>query len=325
MRTTINTMRDSCYEVILIETKEQKVLDMIKREQENIDIKDDGKILDEVVIDDKCYAIATPGSEFSIKVNIYRNSFNKFPFPYIRIGLFCDGYDCNYWKRLDLSNDKDLPGFVSARFYGFKRDTEDIRAFVFATPDTVGNNQNRNPIRTSTGEIKVIIHEAEILGGYFDNKKSLSTEIPKLATNDGDTKFWKQASLSTIAGRRIEKNKEKFPELIKWANKSPVPSYTIQLYYHTKDMLELMQRIQLQESNLLKRKRASDQQNLIDLTQDDDDNDDNNDYNNDNENNDTVDDEYLEVVKVDKEVDVLDITDELDPQWSTVTIKRGLD
>ena len=41
--------------------------------------------------------------------------------------------------------------------------------------------------------------------------------------------------------------------------------------------------------------------------------------------NDKIDDEYLEVIKVDKEVDVLDITDESDPQWSTVTIKRGLD
>jgi hypothetical protein len=241
----------------------------------------------------------------------------------MRVGLYVDGYDCNYWKRLDLSNDKDLPGHVSARFWGFKRDSDDIRAFVFATPDMGGNNQNRN-IRTNIGEIKVIIHEAEITGGYFDNKNSFSNEIPSsLKAIDGDTKFWKQASVTTIAGRRIDKNKEKFPELIRWVNKTKEPSYTIQLHYHTKEMLELMQRLQLQESNLLKRKRETEH---IDLTLDTDDDEDNNhDDDNGDKNNDKIDDEYLEVIKVDKEVDVLDITDESDPQWSTVTIKRGLD
>lgn len=147
---------------------------------------------------------------------------------------------------------------------------------------------------------------------------SISNEIPDVKSIDGSTKFWKQASLTTIAGRRIEKNKEKFPELIRWANKTTSPQYTLQLNYHTKDMLDLMQRIQNNEvdSILIKRKREAEQ---IDLTLDDDNNNDKSENNNN-----TEDDEYIEVIKVDKEIDVLDITDETDPVWSTVTVTRGV-
>jgi len=314
-------MKFNCYEILLIEGKDQKVNELDKLNE--IDIKDDGTILNEMIINGNHYAIANPGSEFSIKVNIFRDKNNKFPYPHIRIGLYCDGNDCNYWKRLDLSNENELPDHVSARFWGFKRDTEDIRAFVFATPEMVVNDQI-DEIKTKIGEIKVIIHEAEIRGGLFDNKTSISNEIPNVRSIDGSTKFWKQASLTTIAGRRIENNKEKFPELIKWANKTTYPQCTLQLNYHTKDMLDLMQRIQNNnvDSNLNKRKRES---KYIDLTLDDDDDNDDND-NNDNDNdknknkndNSTEDDEYIEVIKVDKEIDVLDITNETEPIWSTV-------
>ena len=103
-------MRDSYYEILLIEGKDQKINELDKLNE--IDIKDEGRILDELKINDKHYAIANPGSEFSIKINIFRDSNNKFPYPYIRIGLYCDGNDCNYWKRLDLSKENELPEYV---------------------------------------------------------------------------------------------------------------------------------------------------------------------------------------------------------------------
>ena len=98
------------YEILLIEAKDQKINELDKLNE--IDIKDEGRVLDEMIIDDKDYVIANPGSEFSVKINIFRDSNNKFPYPYIRIGLYCDGNDCNYWKRLDLSKESELPQFV---------------------------------------------------------------------------------------------------------------------------------------------------------------------------------------------------------------------
>ncbi len=58
----------------------------------------------------KMYSDAIPGQEYSIKVNMYRNrSSGIFAYKYIRIGVFVDGVDVNYWKRFDLSNEKLWP------------------------------------------------------------------------------------------------------------------------------------------------------------------------------------------------------------------------
>jgi hypothetical protein len=68
---------------------------------------------------------AIPNEEYSVKVNVYRNKDGNFPAPLLRIGLFVDGVDVHYWKRIDLTDNLILTAHkkepVSTRFWGFKQ------------------------------------------------------------------------------------------------------------------------------------------------------------------------------------------------------------
>ena len=76
-------MRIGCYEVIV--TSENDVA------------------CEQVVVGDDHYVIANPGKEFCVRVIVHRNEQGEFPFPHFRVGLFVDGIDVNYWKRIDAA------------------------------------------------------------------------------------------------------------------------------------------------------------------------------------------------------------------------------
>lgn len=65
------------------------------------------------------YIVAEPGMEYFVKVNVYRNVDGSWPAKYLRAGLFVDGKDVQYWKRLDFTDQgirhHDL---ASASFWG---------------------------------------------------------------------------------------------------------------------------------------------------------------------------------------------------------------
>jgi len=47
--------------------------------------------------------IAETGVEYFIKVSIHKTPESQKISPYIKVGLYVDGVDVQYWKRLDLS------------------------------------------------------------------------------------------------------------------------------------------------------------------------------------------------------------------------------
>jgi hypothetical protein len=55
------------------------------------------------------YAVAIPGQEYCVKVNIYRDENGQFAPARLRIGLYVDGSDVQYWKRIDLTKEHLLP------------------------------------------------------------------------------------------------------------------------------------------------------------------------------------------------------------------------
>lgn len=71
-------MRESNFEVLVLRTV------------------DNGQF-DEDVVDDISYTVAEPGCEYYVKVIAHRNEDGSWPFPYIRIGLYIDGFDVQYW------------------------------------------------------------------------------------------------------------------------------------------------------------------------------------------------------------------------------------
>ena len=128
---------------------------------------------DEVVVGgaEKVYAVAEPGEEYAVRVNVYRDMHGEFTPPRLRVGLYVDGVDVNYWKRIDLSCTNLLPrdttSPVSATFWGFKKNANDIRSFVFATP-TVINEVGQLPAlgtgynEKALGSIKVVVFPAQV-------------------------------------------------------------------------------------------------------------------------------------------------------------------
>ena len=56
-------------------------------------------------IDGIPYIITVPEKEYYVQISIHRGSCQDlWSFNFIRIGLYVDGFDVQYWKRLDLTD-----------------------------------------------------------------------------------------------------------------------------------------------------------------------------------------------------------------------------
>lgn len=163
------------------------------------------RAFNERVIDKKTYAIADAGEEYYVKVNIYRDLNGLFYPPRLRVGLFVDGNDVQYWKRIDLSEESILPKDpnvpVSATFWGFKKNVTDMRSFVFAklkepsssSSSSSGGSNGSDSTSSSIGSLHVVIYEASVIGGTFENKNGFH-EIPENQIILENKKFWQQVS-----------------------------------------------------------------------------------------------------------------------------------
>lgn len=194
---------------------------------------DDSRVYEEQTIGSKTYVVAEPGQEYYVRIKIYRDSQGKYPASYLRLGLYIDGYDVQYWKRVEFTDPfansnsdsnssnssrnnnnihSEIP--VVSKFWGFKNNTSDIHSFTFAEPV-----QSLEPYRTHSkplGSIKLVIYEAKVTTGVFNNTVKAG-EIPTSIGNVYEgKKFWKQASVTTTAGRLLDKTGEQFLPVVRW-------------------------------------------------------------------------------------------------------------
>jgi hypothetical protein len=191
--------------------------------------------LTETDIGDKCYAHAISGSEYSIKIEVFRNEKESFPASHMRIGVYVDGQDVQYWKRLDTSATS--TNSVSCLFHGFKKGNEDLRAFVFEPP--VESQSASSDIKSNMGTIRIEIFEAVPADGVFNNV-SRKYEVPGQQQLPVDSKFHLAPSVTTVGGRNVS-SMEKFAPLIRWVNKDPKnPLATLLLYYHSSAVIDFL-------------------------------------------------------------------------------------
>jgi hypothetical protein len=209
-------------------------------------IDDTGKILEEEIIDGKSYLASEPGRGYHVNIGVYRNpNTKKFPAQFLRFGLFIDGVDVQYWKRLDLSNDAELPKElhipVCSKFWGFKQKVNELKSFMFSkavTNGAVDATKLALPPTDRRGTIRVVIYEARIVGGTFHNQNN-----PRNLTVGGTSssnKPLEQASVVTSVGDAVSSEKEKFLPLERWENCSGTPMKTIDIYYHDRNTLNLL-------------------------------------------------------------------------------------
>jgi hypothetical protein len=209
-------------------------------------IGEDGRLFPEIEFDDgQCIASAEPGKTYHVLVNVYRDIRGLFPAKYLRFGLYVDGVDVQYWKRIDLSNEKLLPSNpalpVSSRFWGFKKNLTEMLAFTFTAPVTNGSRaagaQTGNT--DNLGTIRLVVYEAQVTNGVYDNQSGYG-EAPAQRTIGESAKFWQQASVTTTAGRPICLDQEKFSPLPRWSNISKIPLEMLVLRYHTLSMIDFL-------------------------------------------------------------------------------------
>jgi hypothetical protein len=123
---------------------------MREGQYEIIVLDDRDRPLTEEVISDRSFVTAQPGSSYHVKITVYRNKSGQFPAKYLRLGLYVDGNDVQYWKRLALSDEKTLPKDYSlpicSIFWGLKKNTSEIRSFSlrFIYKENKKNSDNYN-------------------------------------------------------------------------------------------------------------------------------------------------------------------------------------
>ncbi len=213
-------------------------------------MKDNVHLLLEQNIDDKTYAVAEPGTEYTVKINIYRDNRGRFPVGNVRVGLFVDGVDVQYWKRIDLTDEAllltDVKDPATALFFGFKENTSALRSFVFAIPKSTTDAVTAKGI--SLGTLKIDFFEAKLVDGVFHNQIEVK-DVTKQQTVHEGTKFFEQASVTTTAGDKIHLEKEKFIPLPRWVNVSGFPLETMTIHYHTLETIKLLRDIHLDKQH----------------------------------------------------------------------------
>lgn len=212
------------------------------------------------------FVLGSVGDEYHVRVVVHRDATTKnFPFNQktIKVGLYVDNIDVQYWKRLDLRCDLDATEVI---FWGFKQSKQDIKTFVMTTPkalsETKGRNDQKNNEEDTLGQVCIVFFEAKVTEDVFSNA------VESIAISQGyhlseNKKFWQQASVVTTAGKDM--NKEKFEPIVKWTNISSSPSKTIIINYHTTEMLRMMKSIE-EDSGSILGKRSLTQNEVVDLT-----------------------------------------------------------
>lgn len=75
------------------------------------------------------YALARPNSSYHVELKVYPDARGRYPADCLRFGLYVDGQDVKYWKRIELSAAR---GPAKALFWGFKQSARQIGAFVIS-------------------------------------------------------------------------------------------------------------------------------------------------------------------------------------------------
>ena len=193
--------------------------------------------LPETQIGKHTYAQAESGGEYVVRVQVYRNDQGTFPAHHMRIGVYVDGQDVQYWKRLDTTATS--TDSISCLFHGFKRGNDDLRAFVFEPP-MESDIADHSQLESAMGTIRVEIFEAIPAEGVFHNI-SRKYEVPSKATVPLDRKFHSAPSITTVGGRNIS-TAETFAPVKRWINKDPQhPMAVLVLRYHTAGVIASLQ------------------------------------------------------------------------------------
>lgn len=267
-------------------------------------MRETGEVFREERVNGNTFAVAEAGTEYHVEVRVYCDKSGKFPADYLRFGLYVDGVDVQYWKRLDLSKQHGTHTTLTLKFWGFKKNVNEIRSFVFARPGIASSSQSPPNHTQPLGRVKLVVYEARIVGGTFNNLVGVH-EVPTTHQVGDNEKVARQASVATVAGSMVEAGREKFiPNLNRWENVSATPLATLELKYHTELALKLLRDVQSENKNKRPIVLAPDTEEIKRAR-----------------NTENEEDIGFEIVQREKQLPILDLTED-NPEWRTTVIRK---
>ncbi len=195
-----------------------------------------------------CFA-AVAGTEFVVKVNIYRDKDGRFPCDFMKVALYIDGADVKEWKRVDLTPEgtQDLSRHTpkTLTYYGFKDGPNSTRPFMFGALERGGSAQ---PVfgeeLKKLGTVRMAVFEAYVDDRPFTPRDTYDGYCPEPRSVSENSKFWDTASLTTVAGGPRERESQFFRarpfDYRLFRTATQLPFFEMEVSYHSEDVITFL-------------------------------------------------------------------------------------
>jgi hypothetical protein len=161
-------------------------------------LTEDGRVLPEREVDGRTVLEAEQGLTYRVKVRVHADADGKFPTELMYARLYVDGNHAE-WRGMRL---KDGGAQAEWTFCGFRKNQYEKVAFVFALPESTTQHAPVDEQNTC-GTLKVIFYRAHDTGKIGEVIEP-STVPARIAAAVEGAKFWKQPSVVTETGKRLE-------------------------------------------------------------------------------------------------------------------------
>lgn len=203
---------------------------------EFLTLREDGRVYQHSTVDGKPVLVAKQGETFRVKFLVHPDESGSFTEELVFAALYVDGV---FTERVGWTLTGSKP--VEFFFAGFRKSVNEALAFTFNLPE-VNTVQATEGNSGEFGTLKVVVNRGEAKGRFEDR-------ITPNSVPDGDkilkedAKFWKQASLVTVAGRCVESKLS--AKCSVWNIRQELATLT--LPYHSADTVDFLQKFHAQQ------------------------------------------------------------------------------
>jgi hypothetical protein len=194
-------------------------------------LSEDGRVLSETTVDGGPVLEAEHGLTYRVKIRVHPDSNGAFPAELLFVRLYVDGHYAE-WCRL---TPKQGGAAVEQLFTGFRKNLHEKVAYVFALPEL-------NALHASVGKdgsggtLQVVFNRAHATGRIGEAPWEVTVPTSTASAADG-VKFWKQPSVVTQAGKRLESKLQEHCHEWNLGEKLT----TLTLPYHSSDTIAFLQ------------------------------------------------------------------------------------
>jgi hypothetical protein len=208
-------------------------------------LKVGGVALKETKVDEKTYAAAEAGREFTVEVKLHKDSSGEYPFSYGGVCFHVDGKSSYNAHLLHLHRDRHLP-FIVTKFIGYNYGSN---AFTFGDLKISAQQDSKPSVGVDVaglGTMTVYLYEMKpTVSPPVSTTKYKETDKAVNLSSGDNKKFWEAPSLTTVPGRQMTSNPNIQP--FGYVDQTR-PHSKVTLHYHNKEMIRCLQAIHAQNT-----------------------------------------------------------------------------